>query len=260
MEQILNLLYLCGLVVLVYVTLGYIVALLIKRNDIADVMWGPGIALSAWTATLLSPLLHLEAFIICVLITIWALRLSLHIGVRFFTKKEEDRRYAAWRSEWGKTGVWRSFLQVFLLQGLLMIVVGYGAIHASVFGVDSISVLLLLGALVWLVGFLFETVADAQLKAFLSKQENKGKIMTTGVWSLSRHPNYFGEVTLWWGIWLMVASLSWSVFALISPVMITFLILKVSGIPMLEKGYEGNAEFDEYKKRTSAFFPIPKIH
>lgn len=258
MNDIVSLLTFCALAVFVYVTLGYVVALLTKRNDIADVMWGPGIALSAWTATLLSPMLHLEALIISALITVWALRLALHIGVRFFSKKEEDKRYAAWRNSWGKTFVWRSYLQVFLLQGFLMIVVSYGAIHASVFGVDSISPLILLGAFVWLVGFLFETTADAQLKSFLQKPENKGKIMTAGVWSLSRHPNYFGEVTVWWGIWLMVSGLSWSVFALISPLMITFLILKVSGIPMLEKAYEGNAEFEAYKKRVSAFFPIPK--
>ena len=245
------------LAVFVYVTVLYGIALVLKRNDIADVAWGPGIALAAWTGTLTAPLIHLEAVIICVLITIWAARLALHIGFRFFGKKDEDKRYAAWRGEWGNTVLWRSYLQVFLLQGLFMIVVAYGAMHATLYGVDSISPLLLLGALVWLVGFLFETIADLQLTWFIKNPNNKGKILMTGLWSYTRHPNYFGEVTVWWGIWIMIAGLSWSIVALVSPLLITFLILKVSGIPMLEKAYEGNPEFQAYKKRVSAFFPMP---
>jgi steroid 5-alpha reductase family enzyme len=112
------------------------------------------------------------------------------------------------------------------------------------------------GVLVWLIGYYFESRGDAQLAVFISNPENKGTIMTSGLWAYTRHPNYFGEVTQWWGIWLIAMGLPMGWLAVIGPLTITFLILKVSGIPMLEKKYEGNPEFEAYKQRTSAFFPL----
>jgi steroid 5-alpha reductase family enzyme len=112
------------------------------------------------------------------------------------------------------------------------------------------------GVLVWLVGFYFEAVGDWQLKKFIKNPENKGKIMQSGLWAYSRHPNYFGEVTMWWGIWLLNFSQNW--WTVVGPMTITFLILKVSGVPLLEKKYEGNKEFEDYKKRTSIFLPLPQ--
>jgi len=106
-------------------------------------------------------------------------------------------------------------------------------------------------------GFYFEAVGDYQLRTFTKDPSNRGKIIRSGLWRFTRHPNYFGEVVLWWGILLIALSAPNGWVALIGPVTITFLLLQVSGIPMLEKKYEGNPEFEEYKKRTSAFFPLP---
>lgn len=157
--------------------------------------------------------------------------------------------------KWGKWTLLIRYLQVFVLQGALMLVIGYPFIHASVYDTGGFGILALIGLFVWIAGFIFEAVGDHQLDEFLKKPENKGKIMKYGLWKYSRHPNYFGEVTMWWGIFIILLEVPFGVWAIISPLLITFLILKVSGIPMLEKMFEGNPEFEEYKKTTSAFFP-----
>lgn len=121
----------------------------------------------------------------------------------------------------------------------------------------TLGIVDVLGLLMWGVGFFFEAVGDYQLRVFKNDPKNKGKIMTTGLWQYTRHPNYFGEVTMWWGIFLIATHVPFAWVSLVSPVVITILILGVSGIPMLEKKYEGNAQFEAYKRRTSAFFPLP---
>jgi steroid 5-alpha reductase family enzyme len=139
-----------------------------------------------------------------------------------------------------------------------MVVVGYGFIHFSVYGAgEPVSFFTLAGLLIWMVGYFFEVVGDYQLDTFIQDPANKGKIMNRGLWRYSRHPNYFGEVTMWWGIWLIVAPAHLSFIALVSPLTITFLILKVSGIPMLEKKFADNPAFQQYQKQTSIFFPLP---
>lgn len=113
------------------------------------------------------------------------------------------------------------------------------------------------GILVWLTGFLFETIGDAQLASFRKNPANKEKLIQTGLWKYTRHPNYFGEVILWWGIWLFTIGVGQAWLGLIGPVVITLLILFVSGVPMLEKKYEGRPDWEAYKKKTSRFFPMP---
>jgi steroid 5-alpha reductase family enzyme len=119
----------------------------------------------------------------------------------------------------------------------------------------------ILGIVVFLFGFFFETVGDLQLSRFIEKKKlNKklrGKVLEEGLWKYSRHPNYFGEVTQWWGLWIIALNVSYGVFGIISPLLITSLILFVSGIPLLEKNKEGDPEFEKYKKRVSVFFPLP---
>lgn len=236
-----------------FVTVWFGISLILKRNDVADVAWGLGIVVVAITGLLLGER-DATSILVTTLVIVWGLRLGIHIGMRN-SKKGEDPRYAQWRRDWGKWFVVRSYAQVFLLQGVLMIVVGYPALHAAIYGAH-ITQLAYVGVAVWALGFFFESVGDYQLMRFISKPENKGKIMKYGLWRFTRHPNYFGEVTQWWGIFLIVVGLPYGLVSIISPIAITFLILKVSGIPMLEKQFEGNAEFEEYKKRTSAFFPL----
>jgi steroid 5-alpha reductase family enzyme len=238
--------------VFVYVTLGFVFAVLTSRNDIADVMWGPGVALCGWVAYVQ----HQGVFLLLlnILVSVWAVRLAYHIGTRFFNKSQEDARYAQWRKEW-KYFYLRSYAQVFLLQGCLMILVALPAI--AIMTTHYIPLLVLLGGCVWIVGFVFEALGDYQLKEFLQNKKDgkvQGEIMQSGLWKYTRHPNYFGEVTLWWGLWIMTLGTGlW--YGIIGPITITILILYVSGIPMTEARYKGNAEFEEYKRRTNAFFP-----
>lgn len=239
-----------------FVSLLFIVSLIIKRNDIADVAWGTGIFTVALVSYLNGPQTH-AVLILTVLAALWGFRLTIRILLRNI-KKTEDYRYKAWRDSWGSWFYVRSYFQVYLLQGFLMIVVGYPFIHAGVYG-DTLTInpLFILGILIWSFGFLFEVIGDWQLDRFIKSRPEPGTILSSGLWKYTRHPNYFGEVTCWWGIWIMILTLPLGFIALVSPLMITFLILKVSGIPMLEKKFEGNPKFEEYKKRTSAFFPLP---
>lgn len=241
-------------IISLFVSVLFVISIFLKRNDIADIAWGMGIFIVGFVNHLYYGT-NVVLQLTLVLVFLWAVRLALRIFIRN-RKKGEDYRYKAWRDQWGKWFYLRSYLQVYLLQGFLMIVVGYGMVHASVFGSEStIGALGILGVLIWVTGFFFEAVGDYQLDAFIKNKDNKGKILQSGLWKYTRHPNYFGEVTMWWGIWLIVASLPLGWLALISPIAITFLILKVSGIPMLEKKYEGDEQFRAYQKKTNAFFP-----
>jgi steroid 5-alpha reductase family enzyme len=244
-------------VIFVFVTSLFVLSVIIKRNDIADIAWGFGIFLVGVTSYVVRVEPTLLTAALVGLGGLWGLRLTIRILLRNI-KKSEDYRYKKWRDEWGAWFYPRSYLQVYLLQGLLMVVIGYPFIHASVFGgVLEASPLIIAGFVVWCIGYFFEVVGDYQLDQFLKNKDNHGTIMNKGLWKYSRHPNYFGEVTMWWGIFLVMLTMPFGYVAIISPLVITFLILKVSGIPMLEKSFEGKPGFAEYKRKTSVFFPLP---
>lgn len=150
-----------------------------------------------------------------------------------------------------------AFPRVFLVQAGFLLIVAAPIIVAANAESSVLHWYNGLGVTLWLVGFVFEAVGDWQLAEFKKKAENKGRVMRFGLWRYTRHPNYFGEVTQWWGVFLVILFVPYWYVGLIGPVTITFLILGVSGIPMLEKGYEGNSEYDDYKQTTSAFFPLP---
>lgn len=239
--------------ILSYMTFWFIISIFLKRNDVADFAWGLGFVLTAWFSFFyFGP--SIKALVINSLVTIWGLRLAIHIFKRNIGRPE-DYRYQEWRNTW-KFFYIRSYLQVFVLQGLLMFVVLIPVSFINKFG-GNFSTLDLTGSLIWILGFYFESTADRELSAFLHKPENKGKLMTEGLWRYSRHPNYFGEVTQWWGVFLASLSIPYGFLSIVGPLTITSLILFVSGVPILEKKYRGRLDFEEYKKHTSIFFPLP---
>ncbi len=242
--------------VLVYMLLWFIISLVLRRNDVADVAWGGGFIVASLAVLLSRGAATDRAVLVVSLVTIWGVRLALHIGLRN-RGKAEDARYRKWREEWGKYFVLRSFFQIFILQGVLLVIISLPVLRVITTPAHGFTAFDVIGILVWLTGFLFEAVADWQLLQFKKVPDSKGRIIMTGLWQYSRHPNYFGEVTLWWGIYLIALAVPGGWMTVIGPMTITALILGVSGIPMLEKKYEGNREFDEYKRRTSAFFPLP---
>jgi len=243
-------------IVFVFMNLFFLLSLKLKRNDIADSAWGVGFIVLSLYHLIKSGLFLQTKIILTALVILWGLRLLIYTTIRN-RKISEDFRYKNWKKQWGKTVILRSYLQVFLLQGFFMILIALPITLYNRFA-GGTWFWGFIGLLVWILGFYFETVSDIQMYNFKKDKKNKGKIMTTGLWSYSRHPNYFGEVTMWWGIWILTIGSNFWYIGLLGPLTITFLILKVSGIPMLEKKYEGNPEFEKYKKVTSPFFPLPQ--
>lgn len=241
-----------------YMTFWFLVSLVKKRNDVADVAWGLGFVLITWVSFFLADASGIRSMLVGMLVSIWGLRLAWHIHSRN-KGKAEDYRYQEWRKAWGKWFYPRSYLQVYLLQGALLFLIASPVLRINEAPGTELGWLDGVGLAVWLVGFYFEAVGDAQLNRFIKNPENKGRLMQGGLWAYTRHPNYFGEVTQWWGIWLLALSVSNGWLSIIGPLTITFLILKVSGIPMLEKKMAQHPDFVEYKRKTSVFIPmIPK--
>lgn len=219
-------------------TVWYLVSIAKKRNDVADTAWGLGFILVVFLNLIINS--SLKLLVSAVLITVWGVRLAIHIYKRNKDKKE-DVRYEQFKKS--------PYAKVFLTQGFLMWMICWPVMLSS----GDFHWFNFLGVVIWLVGFYFELRADKELKDFISNKNNKGKIMQAGLWAYSRHPNYFGEVTMWWGIWLLNFNSSW--ISVVGPLTITFLILKVSGVPLLEKRYAGREGWEEYKNKTSVFIP-----
>jgi len=245
-------------ILLVFMTAVFVLALYFKDNSIVDMAYGLAFVLICWAAFLSNGSGHPRQLLALSLVTVWGVRLATHI---FLRKGDggEDFRYRKWREEWGQTVVWRSFLQIFMLQGAVFFFVALPALLILNHPGGVLGLLDLIGVLVWFFGFAFEAIGDWQLLQFKKNPDNRGHVIQAGLWRFTRHPNYFGEATLWWGLFLLALGAPFGALAILSPVLIDFLLLKVSGIPMLEAKYEGNPEFEAYKKRTNAFFPwFPK--
>ncbi|MDT8336320.1 MAG: DUF1295 domain-containing protein [Candidatus Izemoplasmatales bacterium] len=255
---------LAALVILVYFLVFFIVATIIKNNSIVDIGWGLGFVVTAWILFFIKADYGIEKIIVNILVSLWGLRLFYHILKRNIFA-EEDFRYKKWREDWGKWVVPRAFLQIFMLQGFFMFVVGLGIfwINVTTFTGDLSIPVLVIGVIIWIIGYYFEVVGDRQLKKHIANKNKKQKLMTTGLWKYTRHPNYFGEAVMWWGIFVIVLALPTDsirkYIAVISPLVITYLLRFVSGVPLLEKKMKESPGWDEYAKVTNAFIPwFPK--
>ena len=232
----------------------------LRRRDVSivDVFWGTGFALLALYYTLATDGAAGRTMLLAALTIAWGGRLSLHIARRN-RGKPEDPRYAAWREQAGPSFPLRSLFTVFLLQGALMwlismpLLVGISSpVPPGLTWLDGI------GVAVWTVGFLFETVGDEQLRRFKADAANRGQVLQTGLWRYTRHPNYFGDAMVWWGLFLIALSAPGAVWTVFSPALMTFLLMRVSGVTLLEKGLRASKPgYAEYVARTSPFFPWP---
>ncbi len=247
---------LVGAVILSLMFVLWLLSLALRNSSIVDIFWGTGFVIVAWAAFLLTPDGFLpRKLLLAGLVTVWGLRLSIHI-LRRNWGKPEDFRYAKWREESGPSWWWYSFLKVFLLQGVLLWVISAPLVAAQAASLPArLGLLDALGLVVWIVGFFFETAGDAQLERFKSDPSNRGRLLTTGVWRFTRHPNYFGDAAQWWGYFLIAGSAGawWTVF---SPMLMTLLLMRVSGVALLEKTLiETKPGYREYARATSAFVP-----
>ena len=244
-----------AIIIFGYMTLLFFFGLIIKDNSKIDVAWAIGfIIVTSYSFGMFSDY-HDRQIISLVCVVAWGVRLSAHILVRG-CGQPEDFRYAAWRKEW-KCFNLRAFFQIYMLQGVFMYLIAIPPFLTNIWDGPNLdpfepaSVAVIVGFVIWLVGFLFETISDYQLRQHIKNPANKGKIITTGCWRYSRHPNYFGEALLWWGI----SVITWRWQAVFSPLALTLLLLFVSGVPMLERKYKKREDFREYAKRTSVFIP-----
>lgn len=241
----------------VAVSISFVCAYITKRIDIIDVFWGIAIFASVLATTLRFEDVSAYAYGVLVLVGAWSLRLSYYIGRRFFRSSKQDERYTEIVGKWPQSFMWlQTYVRIFLLQAVLAALVGFVA--SLIIANDTISPLLFtVGVAVWLAGFIIESIADRQMADFVREFGKKNLVMQTGLWKYSRHPNYFGEVTMWWGIWIISLTTNVWYLALISPILITALIVFVSGVPPAERRAASRKGWNEYVKKTSVLVPLP---
>jgi len=237
-----------------------------KDNSYIDSVWGltfltPAVALIIKRyASSGSADPDIRCWIIVALISIWALRLSFHIAKRH---TQEDFRYVEMRRNWMEVGggyngyVWRAFLYVFMLQALFSLICNSAGLYVLIYSKSSYLIWLdFIGIAVWVFGFVFEYIGDRQLKNHIAdKTPGKKKFINSGLWRFTRHPNYFGEAVLWWGIYLIACSVEYGWITIFAPAFITVLVRFISGVPLLEQKYKGNPEWEAYCAQVNVFFP-----
>lgn len=256
MNKIIAILVINLAAVMLFEFLGWLVSLKKKNVTIADSMWGAGFIIITWLTFILGDGYLVRNVIITVPVTIWGLRLSYHITRRSIGKPE-DPRYTEWRNEYGNKFPVVSLFRVFLVQGLFMWLIALSIQLAQLFPrPESLTLSDYAGLGIWVIGFIIESSADRQLAHFIKDPANRGRVMRYKLWRYSRHPNYFGEATIWWGIYVICCATEYGFLTIISPMLITYTLLKITGVSLMEQTmFKGNAEYEDYKRTTSSFIP-----
>ena len=235
----------------------WIVSVAIRNASIVDIVWGLGFAINSLVLAVVIDGDTGRQILVAVLVGIWGVRLGGYLAKRNIGHGE-DWRYVAMRKKIGKKFPLVSLVTVFGLQGVLMWLVSLPVMFAHADATPGLGPVAVIGIMVWLTGFAFESIGDYQLARFKKNPANSGKVMDQGLWSLTRHPNYFGDALLWWGIAVVAAETGSGVIGFIGPVVMTFLLMRVSGVPILEKSMSRRREgYAEYVARTSPFVPRP---
>jgi steroid 5-alpha reductase family enzyme len=245
-------------VVLGLVTALWGVSLAVRDSSIVDVFWGSGFVVIAWVGFALGDGSGTRSWLLALLVTAWGLRLSVYLARRN-PGKGEDRRYAEMRRRHGGRWPLRSLFVVFWLQGALMWVVSLPVQVAMTDPTPAgLGALDWIGLAVWAIGLAFESVGDRQLARFKADPANRGKVMDRGLWRYTRHPNYFGDFCVWWGIWLVALAGGGAWWTAVGPIVMSVLLVRVSGVALLERSLTRRREgYEDYVRRTSAFFPRP---
>ncbi len=243
-------------VILAAMGLLWLVSLARRDASIVDPFWGAGFTLVAWVTAAWWSQLDSRSLLLVGLTTVWGLRLSIYLLWRNWNHGE-DARYRAMRDKHGARFRWVSLFTVFSLQGLILWFVSWPVQFGQAASGGALGWLDGLGVAVWTVGFAFETIGDYQLARFKSDPANRGQVMDRGLWRYTRHPNYFGDFCVWWGIYLIAAA-GGAWWTLPAPLLMSLLLMKVSGVPLLEKSMaERRPGYENYARRTNAFFPGP---
>ncbi|MCJ7453474.1 MAG: DUF1295 domain-containing protein [Steroidobacteraceae bacterium] len=231
----------------------WMLSLALEDSSIVDIFWGPGFVLVAWVVALQAGWSERGA-LATGLVTVWGLRLAVHLAVRNIGKGE-DPRYQAMRRARGPAWWWKSLFIVFAFQGVLIWVVSLPLQQAILRG-GPLGILDALATAVFVAGLYFETVGDWQLVRFKAQPANRGRVMDQGLWRYTRHPNYFGDFLVWWGLYgLALAAGAW--WTVVGPLVMSFLLMRVSGVTLLEQGMKSRPGYEDYVRRTGTFFPRP---
>ena len=248
------------LLIISVLTLLWLFSVLIKNASIVDIFWGTGFVIANIYYFISSGDFYTRKLILLILVSIWGLRLSIYLAWRNIGKGE-DYRYQEFRKKYGPERYWWfSYFQVFLLQGILILLVSLPLLGANYYTKNNnLNWLDYSGLIVWIIGFVFEAGGDLQLAKFKKNPNNKGKVLNRGLWKYTRHPNYFGDTAVWWSyaIFAIAAGNYWTI---IGSVLMTLLIIKVSGVDLLEKSLKsGKPEYNDYIMKTNSFLPwFPK--
>jgi steroid 5-alpha reductase family enzyme len=235
----------------------WLLSLVWRDASIVDPVWPLGFVVVAWVTLTVADGNPTRQWVLVGMTTIWGLRLSGYLAWRKHGAPE-DPRYQAMRRHWGERFPLMSLLTVFALQGTLMWIVSLSVQLGQVRDTPDLGVLAFVGIALWIVGVTFETVGDAQLARFKSDPASKGQVMDRGLWRYTRHPNYFGDTCVWWGIALVAAETGIGAIGIVGAVVMTVLLVRVSGVPMLERSMaKRRPGYAEYVRRTSAFIPRP---
>ncbi len=236
--------------------LGWLVSLVTKNVTIVDSLWGLGFVLIAWLTYFAAEGFEGRKFLITLLVTLWGLRLSLHLSWHNWGHGE-DPRYGSWREKSGERFWLVSLFKVFVLQAVFLWAIALALQWGQLSPRPSHLMLLdYLGIVVWVIGFLFEALGDWQLARFKADITNKKRVMDQGLWAYSRHPNYFGEILIWWGIFLITLATPSSLWTVISPIIITTVLLKMTGVTLMEKAIvHTRPKYRDYMARTNALVP-----
>ena len=242
--------------VLIFFNLIYFLAIMEKDFSIVDVAWGMGFILVLVIALSRIAPNDIRSSILAMMVLIWGLRLSVFL---FFRNKGkgEDYRYQNMRNRWGKKANLKAYFYIFLMQAVLLLIISSPIILIMKNSISPLAWSDFLGIAIFIFGMVFETVADWQVYRFKTHPQNAGKLFTRGLYKYSRHPNYFGEFLVWWGVFCLSIADGPILLCLIGPVTISFLLLKVSSIPLLEKKRKENPEYQAWRDKTSAFIPLP---
>jgi steroid 5-alpha reductase family enzyme len=235
---------------------AWLVSLRLRDVSIVDPVWGLGFVLVAWVAFALGDGDAGRRLLIALLTSVWGLRLAAHLVARKLREPGEDFRYASMRRRHGTSFALRSLITIFFLQGALVWVVSL-SLQGGATGERALGALDLLGAGVWAVGLAFEAIGDLQLTRFRADPASGGAVMDRGLWRYTRHPNYFGDLTVWWGLYVIaLAGGAW--WSIVSPLTMSLLLLRVSGKEHLERSLRKRRPgYDAYVARTSGFVPLP---
>jgi steroid 5-alpha reductase family enzyme len=246
-----------AIVIVVLMVSTWAISVAVKNASIVDIVWGLGFVLVAWGVNLTADGLDARQWVLTAMTTIWGLRLGLYLAWRNHGKGE-DFRYRVMRKRWGPRFWLISLGTVFGLQGVLMWIVSLPVQLGQADSTPDLGVLAWIGLAVWALGLFFEVVGDAQLARFKADPANAGVVMDRGLWRYTRHPNYFGDACVWWGIALVAAETGTGAWGIIGAVVMTVLLRRVSGVTLLEKSLvKRRAGYDEYVARTSPFIPRP---